>query len=71
MLFTSILVSNSSLQSPVVDTDTQRRVRSGPSQRATPTPPVEERGEGDGKEMPHRAPSSAGVRNSPPRRYDS
>ncbi|KAK3097116.1 hypothetical protein FSP39_006506 [Pinctada imbricata] len=42
----------------------ERRVHSGPKER-TPLP-VEERGEGDGREMPHRAPSSAAVR-SPPR----
>ena len=42
-----------------------RRVHSGPKERSSV--PVEERGEGDGREMPHRAPSSASVR-SPPRR---
>ncbi|XP_061176432.1 armadillo repeat-containing protein 2-like isoform X2 [Saccostrea echinata] len=45
-----------------------RRVHSGPKER-TPIP-VEERGEGDGREMPHRAPSSASVR-SPPRSAES
>lgn len=45
-----------------------RRVHSGPKERSAV--PVEERGEGDGREMPHRAPSSASVR-SPPRSAES
>ncbi|XP_033741538.1 armadillo repeat-containing protein 2-like isoform X1 [Pecten maximus] len=49
-------------------TDSNRRTHSGPKER-TPIP-KEERGEGDGKEMPHRAPSQASVR-SPPRSASS
>lgn len=45
-----------------------RRVHSGPKERSSL--PVEERGEGDGREMPYRAPSSASVR-SPPRSAES
>ncbi|XP_048768043.1 armadillo repeat-containing protein 2-like isoform X2 [Ostrea edulis] len=40
-----------------------RRAHSGPKERSPL--PVEERGEGDGREMPHRAPSSASVRSPP------
>ncbi|XP_076078717.1 armadillo repeat-containing protein 2-like isoform X1 [Mytilus galloprovincialis] len=55
------------------DSEPTKRVNSGPKERTpvegrdeTQPLPLEERGEGDGKEMPHRAPSSAAVR-SPPR----
>lgn len=53
------------------DTEPQpRRVNSGPKERTplegrdeTEPIPLEERGEGDGKEMPHRSPSSAAVQS--------
>ncbi|KAJ8315287.1 hypothetical protein KUTeg_007437 [Tegillarca granosa] len=53
---------------PNSSADTTRRIHSGPKERTHI--PVEERGEGDGKEMAPRAPSSAAVR-SPPRSASS